>query len=82
MTKLEKLIEIYNRNGGKARIIKKLKDPTQAEAFRAFLLMEIYRHIEDIQKAMIDIEAVTKEFNLGPESLEADDLNAFFRVTE
>jgi hypothetical protein len=82
MTKLEKLIEAYNQNGGKAKIIRRLKDQAQAEAFRAFLLMEIYRHLGDVHDAMQDIEAVTKAWDLPPETLDADDLNCFFKVVE
>lgn len=82
MTTLEKLIDAYNKNGGKARIIKRLKDKTQAEAFRAFLLMEVYRHIDDIHRGMMDIDAVTKAFELPPATLDGGDLNAFFQVRE
>lgn len=82
MTKIEKLIEAYNQNGGKAKIIKRLKNQAQAEAFRSFLLMEVYRHIEDIHRGMVDIDAVTKAFDLPPETFDGDDLNAFFKVVE
>jgi len=82
MTTLEKLIEAYHKNGGAEKIIKRLKDPVQAEAFRFFLLMEVYRHIEDIQRGMKHIDMVTKNWNLPPETLDGGDLNVFFQVDE
>jgi hypothetical protein len=77
---IEKLLEIYHANGGKGRVIKEITNKREAKAFRKFLLMEIYRHVEDIQRGIGDVEAVTKEWGLPPEKLDIADLNAFFKV--
>ena len=77
---IQQLLDVYNANGGKERVILEIKNKREAKAFRKFLLMEVYRHIEDIRRGMEDIDAVTKTWNLPPEELDVSDLNAFFKV--
>ena len=77
---IQQLLDIYNANGGKDRVIREITNKREAKAFRKFLLMEVYRHIDDIKRGMADIDAVTKQWGLPPEELDVTDLNAFFRV--
>lgn len=77
---IQQILDIYKANGGKERVIREIKNKREALAFRKFLLMEVYRHVDDIQRGIADIDAVTKAWDLPPEELDASDLNAFFRV--
>lgn len=77
---LQDLMRAYKENEGKPRIIRSIKDKREAKAFRKFLIMEIYRHIEDIQRGIADVEAITVSWKLPPESLDMADVNSFFKV--